>query len=311
MHPIIPMEPILCDVIPQGSDWIAQVKWDGVRILTYFDGHQTRLFNRRLNERTFHFPEVADIHSYCKARSVIVDGEIIALGPDGKPSFHEVMRRDGIRRLEKVSHVRKEVPITYMIFDVIFFDEQWINLRSLKERIHILQEIIVTNDHIQLVSNHDNGKALFTVIQQQGMEGIIMKDLNSKYVIGRKEKQWQKKKYYRDIVAVVGGVTIRDNIVNAVLLGLYDSEGRLLYIGHAGAGRLTRNDWMALTERIVPLIQKDMPFFNKPERNRGAIWLQPNVTVKVNFAEWTEGYTLRQPSIQAIVDIPTDQCVLE
>jgi len=311
MNPIIPMEPISCEVIPQGSDWIAQVKWDGVRILTYFDGHGTRLYNRRQNDRTHQFPEIADIRTYCNARSVILDGEVIALGPHGKPSFHEVMRRDGIRRLEKVSQVQKVVPITYMIFDVIFIDEIWITQRSLRERINLLSEIIIPNDHIQLVPCHDNGQALFDVIQQHGMEGIVMKDLNSKYVIGGKDTRWQKKKYYRDTIAVVGGVTLRDNVVNSLLLGLYDSSGKLFYIGHAGAGKLTRNDWLALTKRIVPLIQKEIPFFNTPARSKESIWLKPEITVKVQFAEWTEGYTLRQPSIQAVVDTPPNHCVME
>lgn len=311
MHPIIPMEPINCETIPEGPNWIAQVKWDGVRIVTYFDGQETRLFNRRKNERTIQFPELADIQTYCKARSVILDGEVIALGSDGKPSFHEVMRRDGIRRPEKVSQAQKAVPITYMIFDVIFLDGEWIINRSLRERMSLLSEIIMPNEHVQLVPGNDNGQALYDVIQQHGMEGIVMKDLNSKYVIGGKEKQWQKKKYYRDTIAVVGGVTLRDNIVNALLLGLYDQEGHLFYIGHAGTGRFTQSDWRALTERIAPLTQQNSPFANKPSRVKGAVWLTPKITVKVQFAEWTEGFTLRQPSIQAVVDVPADHCVLE
>lgn len=311
MNPIIPMEPISCEKIPQGADWIAQVKWDGVRILTYFDGQGTRLYNRRINERTHQYPELAQIQTYCNARSVILDGEVIALGTDGKPSFHEVMRRDGIRRLEKVSQAQKAVPITYMIFDVLFTNNEWIIDLTLRERLSLLSEIIIPNDHVQLVDGHDDGNTMYEVIKQHGMEGIVLKNLNSKYLIGGKEKQWQKKKYYRDTIAVVGGVTLRDNVVNSLLLGLYDPEGRLFYIGHVGTGKLTRNDWMALTERIAPLVQSRMPFVNTPSRSKGAVWLRPQVTVKVQFAEWTEGYTLRQPSIQAVVDIPVDDCVLE
>ncbi|WP_103105887.1 ATP-dependent DNA ligase [Brevibacillus reuszeri] len=311
MNPIIPMEPISCEVIPKGADWIAQVKWDGVRMLTYFDGSKTRLYNRRINERTHQYPELANIQTFCNAHSVILDGEVVALGADGKPSFHEVMRRDGIRRLEKVGQAQKLVPITYMVFDVLFANNEWTIDRTLRERANLLSEIIIPNDHVQLVDHHNNGQALYEVIEQHGMEGIVMKDLNSKYVIGGKEKHWQKKKYYRDTIAVVGGVTLRDNIVNSLLLGLYDSEGHLFYIGHAGTGKLTRDDWIALTEVIVPLIQSDMPFAYTPARFKGAVWLKPKVAVKVQFAEWTEGYTLRQPSIHAVVDIPVDHCLLE
>src|SRR4051812_46226333 len=110
MKPIIPMEPLSGELIPQGHEWISQVKWDGVRVLTYHDGHEVRLYNRKLHERTFHYPELTHIRSYCDADSVILDGEIIALGSDGNPSFHEVMRRDGIRRMEKVAQAKKVVP---------------------------------------------------------------------------------------------------------------------------------------------------------------------------------------------------------
>ncbi|MDB5052920.1 MAG: ligase [Bacilli bacterium] len=95
LEPVIPFEPIRSNSIPEGSVWIHQIKWDGVRVLTYYDGFKCRLFNRKLNERTNQYPELLDVKSYCHSDSVILDGEIIALGSDGKPSFHEVMRRDG------------------------------------------------------------------------------------------------------------------------------------------------------------------------------------------------------------------------
>ncbi|MFC6546706.1 DNA ligase, partial [Cohnella cellulosilytica] len=110
MKPIIPFEPIRSDSVPSGKQWIYQVKWDGVRILPYFDGAQIRLFNRHLNERTMQFPELTD-RSYFEASSIILDGEVIALAADGKPSFHEVMRRDGVRRADRVAMARHEVPI--------------------------------------------------------------------------------------------------------------------------------------------------------------------------------------------------------
>jgi bifunctional non-homologous end joining protein LigD len=311
MRPIIPMEPINCEVIPQGSEWIAQVKWDGVRILTYFDGHEVRLFNRRLNERTNHYPEITDIHRYCNARSVILDGEVIALGSDGKPSFYEVMRRDGIRRMEKVSQIQKAVPITYMIFDVLYLNGQWVTSYTLTERQQILNAIITPNHFVQLVENFDNAEALYQVVKAQEMEGILMKDLSSRYLINGKDQSWRKKKFYRDIIAVVGGVTLHNGIVNSLLLGLFDNQGQLRYIGHAGTGKLTQNDWRSLTELIKPLVQKNMPFVNKPPRTAHTVWLQPEITAKIKFAEWIDGHSLRQPSIQGFVDVPAHQCVLE
>ncbi|MEW9669805.1 DNA ligase [Ammoniphilus sp. 3BR4] len=311
LAPIIPFEPIATETMPEGEEWVAQIKWDGVRVLTYFDGEEIKLFNRRINERTNHYPELTKIESYCSATSVILDGEIIALGENGKPSFHEVMRRDGLRRMERVKEVQKNVAITYMIFDVLYYNGQWIHHRSLEDRIEILGNIIRPQEYAQLVTVHRDADTLFEVIRQQGMEGIIVKDLLSSYTFDGKDKRWQKKKNFRDLIAVVGGITLRQGIVNALMLGAYDSAGKLWYIGHAGTGKLTKEEWRELTSLVQPLIQEERPFANRPERMKDAIWLQPKITVKIKFMEWTEGYSLRQPNIQGFVDIPPEEARLD
>lgn len=311
LKPIIPFEPVRTEQFPIGDQWIAQVKWDGVRILTYYDGHEVKLMNRKQNVRTLHYPELTDTSTYCKANSFIIDGEVIAISPDGKPSFHEVMRRDAIRRMERVKDAQKLIPITYMVFDIVYCNGQWIHDRPLRERMELLSDVIIPNKHVQLVTSHPDSQALYKVIKDQAMEGIVVKDLESKYYIDGKNDRWQKVKYYRDLIAVVGGVTMRDGVVNAVLLGLYDKKGGFWYIGHAGTGKLTQGDWMRLTERIKPLHTKERPFANKPERIKEAIWVKPMITAKIQFAEWTPGHTLRQPSIQAFVDTPAEECRLE
>ncbi|MBP1931233.1 RNA ligase family protein [Ammoniphilus resinae] len=308
LQPIIPFEPITTEELPDGDQWIAQVKWDGVRVLTYYDGQKVRLFNRKANERTLHYPEIADVKSFCTANSVILDGEIIALGQDGKPSFHEVMRRDGIRRMEQVKLAQRAVKITYMIFDVIFYNGQWINQRPLKERIDVLSKIIMPKDYAQLVMTYSDADALFEVIRQNGMEGIVIKDLASHYAIAGKDKRWQKKKVIKDLYAVVGGVTYRAGMVNALLLGLYDEKGQLWYIGHAGTGKLTQEDWKNITQIVEKLKIEAKPFTNIPERSKEVTWINPVITVKVNYLEWTTKGSLRQPSIQSLGNADKANC---
>ncbi|MDT3699227.1 MAG: RNA ligase family protein [Thermincola sp.] len=309
LKPIIPFEPVKVNKIPVGDNWVAQVKWDGVRILTYFDGREVRLFNRKLNERTLQFPELVDIKRYCAASSIVLDGEVIAL-QEGKPSFQTVMKRDGVRQPDKITRAMKDTPVIYMIFDILFYNGRWVYDLSLRQRQEILTESIEPYNDIQLVENFDDAQGLFDVVSAQGLEGIVCKDLASKYGIKAKDRRWQKLKNYLDLVAVVGGVTFRGNIVNALLLGLYDQAGRFWYIGHAGTGRLTMSEWRHLTEGIKPLITTERPFANKPERIKTAIWLKPSITVKIKFVEWTSRQTLRQPSIQAFVDMPPEDCRL-
>lgn len=310
MEPVIPFEPRRAERFPVGKDWVAQVKWDGVRILTYWDGNSVRLFNRNKNERTAQFPELTEVKAYCQASSIILDGEVIAL-EKGKPSFHKVMKRDGLRRLEKLEWARRNVPIAYMIFDILFYNGDWVISRTLQERQGLLEKIIQPTEEIHRVENFPDSSSLFNVIQAQEMEGVVCKELQSAYVIGGKDQRWQKVKNYRDLWAVIGGVTLSGKGVNALLLGAYDAEGRLWYIGHAGTGKLTQNEWQQLTRQLLPLKQNKRPFVNQPSRLQEALWVEPHMTVKVKYMEWTDGGTLRQPSIQALSSVSPHECVLE
>ncbi|MFZ5945586.1 MAG: non-homologous end-joining DNA ligase [Bacillota bacterium] len=311
LRPIIPMEPKSKEPnqIPASTEWLTQVKWDGVRILTYVDGKNVKLFNRKINERTLNYPELLETKTYLQASSVILDGEIIALGKDGKPSFHEVMKRDSIRNEEKVEKAKKSVPVTYMIFDVLYYNGEWINNQPLNERNRILWDIIKPQQHIQLVTSHDDGKSLFSTIKEYGMEGIVLKKKDSPYLIGEKKDYWLKIKNYQDVVAVVGGYTVNGPAANALLLGLYDQQGRLWYIGHAGTGRITQEEWRMLTQ-ILQLNQiESSPFVNYTTIHPNSFWVNPQLTVKVKFAEWTPDKALRQPSIEAFVNIPPNECL--
>lgn len=307
--PIIPFEPISTDELPLGSHFTSQIKWDGVRMLLYFDGSMTKLINRRANERTLQYPELTNPHVFCLANSVILDGEIIALS-EGKPSFYEIMRRDSARKLSTVTRAMQQVPITYMIFDILYFDGNWLTHLSLKERQAVLDKIIKPNQQVQIVTNHKDIEALFKVVEQHELEGIIIKDLNSSYLINGKDKRWLKKKIFKDIFAVVSGVTYRGNIVNSLLLGLYDDQDQLWYIGHAGTGKLTIKDWQIVTERVQNIITNERPFINEPERAKEATWITPQIVVKVNFLEWTPNKTLRHPSIQSFVNMDIKECSL-
>ncbi|MCD9023297.1 DNA ligase [Cohnella silvisoli] len=311
MKPIIPFEPIRAAHVPEGKQWIYQIKWDGVRILSYYDGTSIKLYNRKKNERTCQFPELTT-PDYCSAQSFILDGEVIALAADGKPSFHEVMRRDGIRRLERVPLALKEVPITYMIFDVVYFNDEWMNNRSLRERQQLLQDIVIPSPTVQLVASHLEGNTLFDVIRQQSMEGILCKDLNSTYAIDGKDDRWVKVKNYGDVIAVIGGFTLNGGIVNSLLAGLYEN-GKLYFIGKVGTGKLSAADWRELTVTLKSIEVSESPFAIKHPDMRGAYWARPLLTARIQFAEWRiqEGRTMRQPSIQAFVDVLPDECVFE
>ncbi|MDF2724677.1 MAG: ligase [Paenibacillus sp.] len=303
MKPIFPFEPISASAnrIPTGPEWIAQIKWDGVRMLVYFDGTQTRLWNRRGHERTLQYPEFTDTGAYCRADSVILDGEMIALEA-GKPSFHEIMKRDALRSADKITLAVQRVPATYMIFDILYCNGEWVNGMPLHERQQLLKQMVLPGERVQLVQNVADGQALLGVIRTHGMEGVVCKQIDSPYTLGGKDKRWQKIKLFDDLYAVVGGVTYRDKIVNALLLGLYDDEGTLYYIGHAGTGKVTQKEWSELTRRVESMRILERPFANIPLRSKDAHWIRPELVVKVQFLNWTPERMMRHPSIQSLYE---------
>jgi len=308
--PVIPFEPISSQIIPAGPNWIAQIKWDGVRMLMYGDRNEIRLFNRRQNERTAQYPEYGALSDFCRAKSAVLDGEIIAL-ENGLPSFHQVMKRDGVRLPERILPAMRAIPVVYMVFDILYADGEWVTERPLAERQRLLAELVIPGERIQLVPSVRQGGDLYRAIEERGMEGIVCKDLASPYGLGGKDGRWVKVKNDRDLIAVVGGMTLRGGTANALLLGLYDAAGRLVYIGHAGTGKLTAADWRQFTAAAGPFRQASRPFANIPERSKDAIWMKPILTVKIKFREWTHHGTLRQPSIQAFVSAPPEECTFK
>ncbi|MEK4074622.1 RNA ligase family protein [Paenibacillus sp. FSL M7-0656] len=307
--PLIPFEPISRDTLPTGPQWIAQVKWDGVRMLAYEDGHELRLVNRRLHDRTAQYPELVTPRNLCSGSSYILDGEVIALDPDtGKPSFYHVLRRDRMSRPEGIAQAIHQIPVTYMVFDILFYEGKWVTDQPLADRQRLLHEVLNTAPHVQEVTNTLDAASLLTVMRQHQMEGIVCKDLTSSYGIQGKDQRWQKVKIMHDVYAMIGGVTYRSGIVNAVAVGVYDGPD-FVYIGHVGTGKLNANTWRELTHQVEPLIRQDRPFHNVPERSAETTWVEPRIGVKVQYMELTHHNTLRHPSIQTFADVTREDCL--
>lgn len=303
--PIIPMEPSPAapTEMPRGPEWAAQVKWDGVRVLAYGAEGALRLYNRRRRERTPQYPELADLPELCAASSFVLDGEMVALGDDGRPSFHEIMRRDGLRRCARLARLRPLVPVFYMVFDLLFCDGEWIVGQPLAKRQERLRDILPPAPHVHTVSFHDDAVALFEAVRERDMEGIVVKRLDSVYRPGARSRDWVKIKHDHDLVAVVGGFTTgSDGHVNGLYLGRRDGSGELVYVGNAGAGRLEKDEWRALGRRLGDCETDACPFAQfPPKRAGGARWVAPVLAVKVRFAAWTPEGFMRQPVIQALV----------
>lgn len=308
LSPLVPFEPVSRDAIPTGENWIAQIKWDGVRMLAYEDGQGIQLINRRLHNRTAQYPELVLPRNLCSVPTYIVDGEIISLDPDtGKPSFYHVLRRDRMSRPDAIAQAVDQIPVTYMVFDILFCDGKWVTDQPLADRQRLLHRVLNPAAHVQEVTNTTDATSLLTVMRQHQMEGIVCKDLSSTYGIHGKDPRWQKVKIMHDLYAMIGGVTYRSGIVNAIAVGVYDGPN-FVYIGHVGTGKLNASTWNELTHEIQPLIRQDRPFHNAPERSAETTWVEPRIGVKVQYMELTHHRTLRHPSIQTFASVTREEC---
>ncbi|RUS45310.1 RNA ligase family protein [Cohnella sp. AR92] len=301
LKPVIPFEPISSDRIPAGDRWIYQIKWDGVRMLMYRDSSGIRLINRKRNVRTAQYPEFHPFDLACDADTFILDGEMIAFD-DSKPSFHEVMKRDGLRRTGSIEAAVKRIPVVYMVFDILFHNGEWTINRTLEERQKLLRSVLKTGPLVQLTESFPDGEALFEAMKARQMEGIVCKDLDSAYALDGKDGRWVKRKISRDLYAAIGGVTYKDGRANALLLGLYAEDGRFVYVGHAGPGKLAHAEWTRFVRRLLEAPLERMPFANRPERIKDAEWTIPRLVVKVHYLERTPGGTMRHPTVQAVMD---------
>ena len=310
MEPVKPFEPISAKVIPSGGEWIFQVKWDGVRMLVYKTDDEVELVNRNLNNRTKQYPELADVKTYCSAASVILDGEIIAM-QNGKPSFHEVMKRDRMSRLPLILDAITEKPIIYMIFDILYLNGEWVIDKELSERQKLLSSVIIPTDFVQIVESFSDGEGLYKAVKMQELEGIVAKDLHKPYTLNGKDGRWQKLKFYKDLIAVVGGYLKKGSELQSLALGLYDSSGNLHYIGQVGKGRYKVEEWKVIKKYMENVTQDKKPFITKLGATKQYQWIEPIYTVKVLYLEWTNSMTLRQPLLESFVEQDPMSCLLE
>ncbi len=310
MEPLIPFEPITADSIPVEGDWVFQVKWDGVRILVYKTGSETEVINRHLNNRTLQYPELMDTASYANADSFVLDGEVIAL-VDGKPSFHQVMKRDRLRGEAVIEHMKDEIPIIYMVFDCLYVNGESMMDKPLYKRQELLRTIISETEHVRITENFAEGEGLFQAVKEQGLEGIICKDLEAGYLPGGKDDRWQKIKNYQDVIAVVCGYIKNGSRIRSLLLGLYGPDNQLYYIGKTGRGRYSERDWKTIQAYLEKGEQVNCPFANSVKDAKNCQWISPIYTVKIQFLEWSESKTLRQPVLDSFVERNPLDCRFE
>jgi bifunctional non-homologous end joining protein LigD len=302
------------------DEWLYEVKWDGYRAVAYLDGHSLRLVSRNQNDLTSAYSELHSLGESLKAKTAILDGEIVALDEEGRPSFSLMQQRTGVgeggRRIRKT---RDDIPVAYYVFDLLYLDGYSIMREELEARKSMLASVLTSCDTIRYSDHYlGQGRALFDAASKKGLEGIIAKRRQSLYH-QKRSREWLKIKIVKRQECVIGGYTdprgARENF-GSVVLGLYDDAKRLVPVGQAGSG-FTQQSHAAMWKRLHALETTRSSFLGKVESDRPVHFVKPELVAEIKFTEWThEGQSgaikMRAPVFQGLrLDKKPSECRLE
>lgn len=282
--------------------WSAEMKWDGVRGLAYVEAGTLRLMSRNAKDMTLAYPELYPLAGAVGGRDLVLDGEIVAFGDDGRPSFGALAPRMQQRDPARVTELLRAVPVTYMIFDVLHVGDRSVIRLPYDERRALLEDVVTPGFRWQTpVTFRGDPRAALETSRTLGLEGVVLKRRDSPYRPGRRSPDWTKVKNFSHLEVVIGGwkpgAGRRGGGIGSLLLGGYDQQGRLLYVGHVGTG-FTDAMLAAMLAELEPLERPDSPFGVPVPREfaRDARWVEPRLVGEVRYAELTGDGRLRHPS---------------
>lgn len=300
-----PMLAALSDAVFDHPDWIFEPKLDGVRALAFLEGGAVRLVSRNGLDLTRQFPDLAKRLSAQRAGTLVLDGEIMAFGPDGRATFHAMQQRLNLADETMLQRADVEYPTAFYVFDVLHADGHDLRPLPLTERKRLLAQVLLPDPRIQATATlAGEGRALYNAVIHSGFEGVVAKRADSRYESGKRSKNWLKIKATQTAEFVVGGLTpgegSRSSTFGALMLGFSGEKG-LTYVGNVGSG-FDEATLEALSARLEALKTDICPFDAPPPRVDGSAWLKPEVVVEVKYAEMTPAGSLRAPVFLRVRD---------
>ena len=291
-----------------GAGWIYELKFDGYRILARIDARgAVRLFTRSGNDWTDKLASVADAIKALGLRSTWLDGELTATGDNGAPDF---------QRLQNAFDRAATTGLIYTLFDLPVYAGRDLREEPLLKRRAALEALVQKDagETLRFSAAFDARAAdLVASACKIGFEGVIGKRADAPYRSGR-SSQWIKLKCSQRQEFVVSGFTEPQggrSGLGALLLGVHDAKGALLYAGKVGTG-FTDDALQRLRAQLEPLVQKRCPFSALPTDARKVHWLKPTLVAEVAFAEWTQDGHIRHSVFKGLrTDKPAHSIVRE
>ena len=301
---IAPMLATLSDHLPRDADAFGyEVKWDGVRAVAYVDGGRVDLVSRSGESITGRYPELRGLGEALGATPAVLDGEIVAFADD-RPSFERLQRRMHVTAESTIRRLAREVPVVYVVFDLLWLDGHSTLELAYADRRRLLEQLALDGPSWQTPPHYLDGPALADATKDAGLEGVVAKRLDSAYQPGTRSRAWLKVKNHRVQEFVIGGWLpgqgAREGSIGALLLGYYDDEGPFRHAGRVGTG-FTAAELARLGKLLAPLHRETSPFDPAP-RIRDATYVEPHLVARVRFTEWTNAGVVRHPAYLGLRD---------
>jgi bifunctional non-homologous end joining protein LigD len=299
---VVPMLARLSTLPRHDDGWAYEVKWDGVRAVGHFTPGRVRFESRALNDITRQYPELRPLGRRLGTRTAVLDGEIVALDERGAPSFELLQRRMHLTGEADIRSRAKSMPVTYMIFDLLYLDGELLLRRPYRERRALLESLGLAGQAWSVPASFEGEGAQFLeVSRKHGLEGIVAKRIGSPYQPGKRTGDWLKIKNTARQEVVIGGWLPgkgrREGELGALLVGVYE-DGGLRYVGRVGTGfdAATLAD---LRQRLAKLRRPGSPFAGR-RPVKEAVYVEPDLVAEVEFTEWTSQGMLRHPSFRGL-----------
>ena len=292
---------------PQGADWVHEIKFDGYRSFAYLQNRKVEIKTRTGLDWTEKYPLIAKELRRLKVKNAVIDGEVV---------FKKQDLLGGFQDLQIALKEKQSKDLVYYAFDLLFLNGHDLREAPLLERKRVLKGLIDGLKSERILFSDDwqtSGKNLLQASCQMHLEGIISKKINAPYVSGRRDS-WMKSKCTLAQEFVIGGYTDPQGErkgFGALLLGAYEHDGRLRYVGKVGTG-FNAQLLHELNARMKKLTVENSPFEIKSPRGTSAHWVRPALVANIDFTEKTKDGLLRHPSFQGLrEDKPAREVIVE
>jgi bifunctional non-homologous end joining protein LigD len=296
---------------PSGEDWLYEIKWDGVRAVCFLDHGKVHMLARSGSAIDKQYPELSILPHHIKAGQAILDAEIAALDPQGRPSFELLQRRINVAEASTIARLARANPVTLFAFDLLYLDGYDLRHVPLVHRKTLLKQVLIPGDLIRYSEHFEgHGPEMLEAARQQGLEGVMGKRSQSLYH-ARRSSDWIKWKVVSSSQFVICGWTEGDREgFGALVLGIYEG-GQLRWAGNVGTG-FNRKNLASLRAALKRLSAADASLPKHADLPKRVNWVRPELVCEIKFAHWTEDGRLRAPVYLGLrTDLSPEQCVRE